>query len=69
MKSVEKGPWLFVSVFSPWMRSTFPKTAFQPAGDEVFVYGREVDDFRAVDYDSLTMLNISATQELSRARR
>jgi hypothetical protein len=31
---------------------------------KVFVYGREVDDFHAVDYESLSMLNVSATQEL-----
>ena len=31
---------------------------------EVFVYGREVDDFHVVDYDALSMLHISATQEL-----
>ncbi len=30
----------------------------------VFVYGREVNDFRSVDYEALTTLNISATQEL-----
>lgn len=30
----------------------------------VFVYGREVSDFRTVDYEALSMLNISATQEL-----
>jgi hypothetical protein len=35
-------------------------------GDKVFVYGEEVDDFRTVDYEGLTTLNISATQELSR---
>lgn len=34
--------------------------------DRVFVYGEEVDDFRTVDYEGLTTLNISATQELSR---
>lgn len=28
----------------------------------VFVYGREVQDFHAVDYEALSMLNISATQ-------
>ena len=42
------------------------RTAFQPAGAEVFVYGREVKDFRAVDYDAIAMLNVSATQELAR---
>lgn len=31
---------------------------------EVFVYGKYVDDFLSVDYDALSMLNISATQEL-----
>lgn len=37
-----------------------------PAGDEVFVYGREVDDYRTVDYEAIAMLNVSATQELAR---
>ncbi len=31
---------------------------------DVFVYGREVSDFRTVDYEALSTLNISATQEL-----
>jgi hypothetical protein len=30
------------------------------------VYGKYVDDFKSVDYDALSMLNISATQELHR---
>ena len=34
-------------------------------GHKVFVYGEEVDDFRTVDYEGLTALNISATQELA----
>lgn len=42
------------------------RTAFEGGNDEVFVYGREVDDFRAVDYDAISMLNVSATQELHR---
>jgi hypothetical protein len=33
---------------------------------EVFVYGREVNDFHSVDYDAISMLNVSATQELAR---
>ncbi len=33
---------------------------------EVFVYGKEVDDFRVVDYDRIFSLNVSATQELTR---
>lgn len=32
--------------------------------DKVFVYGKEVNDYQTVDYDALSMLNISATQEL-----
>ena len=32
---------------------------------KVFVYGEQVNDFRSVDYEGLTTLNISATQELS----
>ncbi len=34
--------------------------------DKVFVFGEEVDDFRTVDYEGLTTLNISATQEMYR---
>ncbi|WP_096686917.1 tail fiber domain-containing protein [Ichthyobacterium seriolicida] len=30
--------------------------------NKVFIYGKEVDDLRSVDYDGLTTLNISATQ-------
>lgn len=33
---------------------------------DIFVYGREVDDLRSVDYDAIAMLNVSATQELHR---
>ena len=39
------------------------KTALTYTGD-VFVYGREVEDFRTVDYEAISMLNVSATQEL-----
>ncbi len=42
------------------------RTDFTAEGDEVFVYGREVKDFRAVDYEAIAMLNVSATQELHR---
>ncbi|MEJ6506301.1 MAG: tail fiber domain-containing protein, partial [Crocinitomicaceae bacterium] len=31
---------------------------------KVFVYGREVGDFRTVDYQAVSMLNVSATQAL-----
>ena len=31
---------------------------------KVFVYGKQVDDFHVVDYDAVSMLNVSASQEL-----
>ncbi len=42
-------------------------TKFKIASDQqgkVLVYGREVDDFLVVDYDAISMLNVSATQQL-----
>jgi hypothetical protein len=44
------------------------RTAFQPATDRVFVYGREVKDFRAVDYEAISMLNVSATQQIKKEK-
>jgi hypothetical protein len=44
------------------------RTAFKPSGDKVFVYGREVKDFRSVDYEAIAMLNVSATQEIKREK-
>lgn len=42
------------------------RTAFKADSDTIFVYGREVNDFRTVDYEAIAMLNVSATQELHR---
>ncbi|MFT4639429.1 MAG: hypothetical protein ACI8T1_002754 [Verrucomicrobiales bacterium] len=42
------------------------RTDFEADSDKVFVFGREVDDFRSVDYEAIAMLNVSATQELHR---
>lgn len=42
------------------------RTALVSEPTDLFVYGREVEDFRTVDYDALSMLNVSATQELAR---
>jgi len=39
-----------------------------PEGNKVFVYGREVNDFRSVDYEAIAMLNVSATQEIKREK-
>ena len=42
------------------------RTNFSQESGKVFVFGREVDDLRGVDYEALSMLNVSATQELHR---
>jgi len=42
------------------------RTSLKTPADPCFVYGREVSDFRTVDYDAVSMLNVSATQELAR---
>ncbi|MCB0854693.1 MAG: hypothetical protein KDD63_20870, partial [Bacteroidetes bacterium] len=41
----------------------FQIEALNIEGETIFVYGREVDDFHTVDYEALSMLNVSATQE------
>jgi hypothetical protein len=33
---------------------------------KLFLYGREVEDFHVVDYDAISMLNVSATQALTK---
>jgi hypothetical protein len=52
-----------VSIPSP---NTVVISAQEINTDRVFVYGEQVSDFRTVDYEGLTTLNISATQEISR---
>ena len=42
------------------------RIAIEHDGDNVFVFGREVDDFLTVDYDAIAMLNVSATQQLKK---
>lgn len=42
------------------------KVDIKQVNGKVFVYGRQVDDFRSVDYEGISMLNVSATQELYR---
>jgi ABC-type phosphate transport system auxiliary subunit len=34
--------------------------------DNLFVYGKKVADFRAVDFDQITALSVGAIQELSK---
>ena len=47
-------------------RFTVEGLSEEKAGKSLFVYGKEVQDFRSVDYDAISMLNVSATQELVR---
>lgn len=37
-------------------------------GDQIFVFGREVKDFRTVDYEAISMLNVSATQQIKKEK-
>ena len=45
---------------------TFTVETKEPLGDKVFVYGKECTDLQGVDYDAISMLNVSATQELAK---
>lgn len=42
------------------------RTSYKPADGKLFVYGRQVPDFRSVDYDAIAMLNVSATQQINK---
>ena len=44
------------------------RTACGSTTESIFVYGREVTDFRNVDYDAIAMLNVSATQQLKKEK-
>src|SRR6185503_12617691 len=44
------------------------RTDFRPEGNRVFVYGREVKDFLTVDYEAISMLNVSATQQIKKEK-
>lgn len=44
------------------------RTSIDSKNGEVLVYGREVKDFRTVDYDALSMLNVSATQQIKKEK-
>jgi len=41
---------------------------FKPVGNKIFVYGREVKDFLTVDYEAISMLNVSATQQIKKEK-
>jgi hypothetical protein len=43
---------------------TFVVKDWTETTEKLFVFGKEVDDFRSVDYDAVAMLGVSATQQL-----
>jgi hypothetical protein len=47
------------------MDNSFTIKDWAHATDKIFVFGREVNDFRNVDYEALSMLGISAIQQLA----
>ncbi len=54
-----------IEVAAVYDETTFSvKTKEEP--EDVFVYGKYVDDFLTVDYDAISMLNVSASQEMYR---
>jgi hypothetical protein len=46
--------------------NTFVLAGVKEVAGKVFVFGKQVDDFHAVDYDQLSTLNVSATQALAK---
>ncbi len=46
--------------------NSFTVKDWEYATENVFVFGREVNDFRSVDYEALSMLGISAIQQLAK---
>lgn len=56
----------FVKVESADEKTFTAKIGLGTDGEKILVYGRQVNDLRSVDYDALSMLNISATQELAK---
>jgi Head domain of trimeric autotransporter adhesin/Chaperone of endosialidase len=48
------------------MDNSFTVKDWAHATDKIFVFGREVNDFRNVDYEALSMLGISAIQQLAK---
>ncbi|MEM6261626.1 MAG: hypothetical protein AAGI38_03890 [Bacteroidota bacterium] len=55
-----------VSTLKTGNRELLSEAKSRKAGKTVFVYGREVNDFHTVDYEAISILNVSATQEQQR---
>lgn len=63
---LEKGEQTFKVVAVPAENTFTIDWNEKAATDKIFVYGKKVKDFHAVDYDRIATLNVSATQELAR---
>ena len=64
----ENGTEHFDSVSCVIDAHTFELPSAEPRS-RIFVWGRKVNDLRTVDYDAVTMLNVSATQALHKLVR
>lgn len=62
---LENGPEMYANV-KPIDDKSFSISSDTSINSRVFVYGREHNDVRCVDYDAISMLNVSATQELAK---
>jgi hypothetical protein len=45
---------------------TFTVKGWTEATENVFIYGKKINDFRAIDFDQITALSVGAIQELSK---
>jgi ABC-type phosphate transport system auxiliary subunit len=45
---------------------SFIVTEWNESTDNLFVYGKKVTDFRAIDFDQITAVSVGAIQELSK---
>jgi hypothetical protein len=46
--------------------NSFSVIGWTEATDNVFIYGKKISDFRAIDFDQITALSVGAIQELSK---
>ena len=46
--------------------NSFSVIGWTEATDNVFIYGKKITDFRAIDFDQITALSVGAIQELSK---
>jgi hypothetical protein len=61
-----QGKELYVEVSSVKDTHSFDVQYKGPVLEKVFIYGKEVPDVQMVDYEAISMLNVSATQQLSK---